>query len=381
MTDRRGHAGAAGAAAAPPPRRRTTRWPATPTCSPHPALADAVAARLPHRQHRRGAAGRAIGRRAALPGRGLQDQLAGRLRRRAADRSATTRPPRLAEAMMDAHYPLQALLYAVAVHRMLRWRQPGYDPEPHLGGVLYLFVRGMAGPDTPRVDGVPCGVFSWRPPAALVTELSDLLDGGRRDRDAEPTTLARHERRDRWPHGAPGLLGGVQRGRRARAGRRAHREAVGRIGREPDERVLLALALTVRALRNGLGLHRPATGATPPSSTRRRQSVDVAGLPWPEPDALAGGLRGQPAGRRRAPTRPAAGRCGWPTACSTSSATGSRRSRSASQLQRRFDRRAARGRRRRGWRPAWTGCSRRPAWPPASPTGSGSPQRSARSAG
>ncbi len=86
-------------------------------------------------------------------------------------------PPRLVEAMLAAHYPLQALLYGVAVHRLLRWRQPGYDPATHLGGVLYLFVRGMAGPDTPQVDGVPCGVFSWRPAAALVTELSDLLDG------------------------------------------------------------------------------------------------------------------------------------------------------------------------------------------------------------
>jgi exodeoxyribonuclease V beta subunit len=86
-------------------------------------------------------------------------------------------PARMAEAMMGAHYPLQALLYAVAVHRMLRWRQPDYDPAVHLGGVLYLFVRGMAGPDTPRVDGVPCGVFGWRPPASLVVELSALLDG------------------------------------------------------------------------------------------------------------------------------------------------------------------------------------------------------------
>ncbi len=89
-------------------------------------------------------------------------------------------PPRLVAAMLHAHYPLQALLYAVALHRMLRWRQPGYDPERHLGGVLYLFVRGMAGPDTPAVGGVPYGVFSWRPPAVLVTELSDLLDRGPR---------------------------------------------------------------------------------------------------------------------------------------------------------------------------------------------------------
>jgi exodeoxyribonuclease V beta subunit len=88
-------------------------------------------------------------------------------------------PARMAEAMLRAHYPLQALLYSVAVHRLLRWRQPGYEPARHLGGVLYLFLRGMAGPLTPVVDEVACGVFSWRPPAALVSELSDLLDGGR----------------------------------------------------------------------------------------------------------------------------------------------------------------------------------------------------------
>jgi exodeoxyribonuclease V beta subunit len=90
------------------------------------------------------------------------------------------RPDALAEAMRDAHYPLQALLYSVALHRYLRWRQPGYDPAVHLGGVLYLFLRGMCGPDTPVVDGVPCGVFSWAPPAALVRDLSDLLHGGAR---------------------------------------------------------------------------------------------------------------------------------------------------------------------------------------------------------
>ncbi len=86
-------------------------------------------------------------------------------------------PARMAVAMMSAHYPLQALLYAVAVHRMLSWRQPNYDPAVHLGGILYLFVRGMAGPETPRVDGMPCGVFGWHPPAQLVVDLSALLGG------------------------------------------------------------------------------------------------------------------------------------------------------------------------------------------------------------
>jgi exodeoxyribonuclease V beta subunit len=84
----------------------------------------------------------------------------------------------LATAMLHSRYPLQALLYSVVVHRYLRWRLSDYDPERHLAGVLYLYLRGMCGPQTPLVDGHPAGVFSWRPPAQLVTDLSDLLDGG-----------------------------------------------------------------------------------------------------------------------------------------------------------------------------------------------------------
>ncbi len=89
------------------------------------------------------------------------------------------RPEVLRAAMTHSDYPLQALLYAVVLHRFLRWRQPGYSPEEHLGGVLYLYLRGMCGPETPLVDGHPCGVFAWRPPAALVEAISDLLDGSR----------------------------------------------------------------------------------------------------------------------------------------------------------------------------------------------------------
>jgi exodeoxyribonuclease V beta subunit len=87
------------------------------------------------------------------------------------------RPSVLAEAMGHSDYPLQALLYTVVLHRYLRWRLPGYDPAEHLGGVLYLYLRGMCGPETPRVDGMPCGVFSWQPPVGLVEDLSALLDG------------------------------------------------------------------------------------------------------------------------------------------------------------------------------------------------------------
>lgn len=88
------------------------------------------------------------------------------------------RPTALAAAMQRAHHPLQALFYLVALHRYLRWRVAGYDPDHHIAGVAYAFLRGMSGPDTPRVDGQPCGVFAWVPPPGLVAGLSGLLDTG-----------------------------------------------------------------------------------------------------------------------------------------------------------------------------------------------------------
>ena len=82
------------------------------------------------------------------------------------------RPDALAAEMLRGHYGLQALLYTVALHRYLRWRLAGYDPDRHLAGVLYLFVRGMTGPQS------PAGVFAWQPSGELVTALSDVLDTG-----------------------------------------------------------------------------------------------------------------------------------------------------------------------------------------------------------
>ena len=101
------------------------------------------------------------------------------------------RPAALDAVMAGSDYPLQALLYCVALHRFLRWRQPDYDPAVHIGGVLYLFVRGMCGPETPLVDGKPCGVFGWQPPAALVSALSDLLDGDDAGSASRPAAAGR----------------------------------------------------------------------------------------------------------------------------------------------------------------------------------------------
>lgn len=92
-------------------------------------------------------------------------------------------PARLVAAMEEHHYPLQALVYGTAVWRMLRWRlgprkPSNWDPGECLAGVVYGFVRGMKGSDTP-VDaaGGRYGVFTWQPPAAIWRRLSDLLAG------------------------------------------------------------------------------------------------------------------------------------------------------------------------------------------------------------
>jgi exodeoxyribonuclease V beta subunit len=86
------------------------------------------------------------------------------------------RPEALRAEMERHHYALQGLLYAVALHRFLRWRVPAYDADLHLAGIAYLFVRGMTGAGWGGGGEGP-GVFGWRPPAGFVAELSDVLDG------------------------------------------------------------------------------------------------------------------------------------------------------------------------------------------------------------
>ena len=81
-------------------------------------------------------------------------------------------PDRLATAMADNDYHLQAHLYVVAVDHWLKRRMRGYDYERNFGGVLYLFARGMSPAHAPGT-----GVFFDRPGAALVGALSEVLHG------------------------------------------------------------------------------------------------------------------------------------------------------------------------------------------------------------
>ncbi|MEN9485264.1 MAG: hypothetical protein RJB37_3144, partial [Pseudomonadota bacterium] len=82
-------------------------------------------------------------------------------------------------AMLAHRYDLQAALYLLALHRLLRQRLGAdYDPAQHLGGAVYLFLRGVRGPQA------GCVVV----PAPLV--LLDALEACLDDETTEPDAVA-----------------------------------------------------------------------------------------------------------------------------------------------------------------------------------------------
>jgi len=77
----------------------------------------------------------------------------------------------LNNAMISHDYPLQYLIYTLALHRYLKIRLPDYDPEQHLGGSYYLFIRGM------KADWGQSGIFYDKPELTVLNALDSCLQG------------------------------------------------------------------------------------------------------------------------------------------------------------------------------------------------------------
>lgn len=77
------------------------------------------------------------------------------------------------DSMTEAGYWLQAALYMVALHRYLKVRLPAYQPQQHLGGAVYLYLRGMQA-GTPS-NSENYGVLHWQPDMQLIMELDVVL--------------------------------------------------------------------------------------------------------------------------------------------------------------------------------------------------------------
>ncbi|HRD91145.1 MAG TPA: PD-(D/E)XK nuclease family protein, partial [Accumulibacter sp.] len=70
-------------------------------------------------------------------------------------------------AILHSRYELQYALYLFAVHRLLKLRLADYDYDRHVGGAVYLFLRGSQSPGR--------GVHHERPPRVLIEALDALF--------------------------------------------------------------------------------------------------------------------------------------------------------------------------------------------------------------
>ena len=69
----------------------------------------------------------------------------------------------LQSAILAHRYDVQYTLYLLALHRLLKSRLPDYDYDQHIGGALYLFLRG--------IDQPGAGLFADKPPRELIEAL------------------------------------------------------------------------------------------------------------------------------------------------------------------------------------------------------------------
>jgi len=71
--------------------------------------------------------------------------------------------------MLTHRYDVQAVLYLLALHRLLKSRLKGYDFDQHIGGGLYLFLRGVDQPGN--------GLLHLSPPRGLIESLDAAFAG------------------------------------------------------------------------------------------------------------------------------------------------------------------------------------------------------------
>ena len=87
-------------------------------------------------------------------------------------RDADYTPAAMEAAMLEHRYDVQAALYLLALHRLLRARLgAAYAPARQLHGAVYLFLRG--------VGGAGGGGWHLAPPLALIEALDALVGAGR----------------------------------------------------------------------------------------------------------------------------------------------------------------------------------------------------------
>ncbi|MFW6341358.1 MAG: PD-(D/E)XK nuclease family protein, partial [Wenzhouxiangella sp.] len=89
------------------------------------------------------------------------------------DRPEDYRCEAIRASVLAKRYDLQLAIYTLALHRLLQSRLADYDYQRHVGGAVYVYLRGHASPGG--------GVFHYCPDQALIEALDRLFAGRERD--------------------------------------------------------------------------------------------------------------------------------------------------------------------------------------------------------
>jgi exodeoxyribonuclease V beta subunit len=73
----------------------------------------------------------------------------------------------ITQSMLSHRYEVQYTLYVLALHRLLKSRLPNYNYEQHVGGAIYLYLRG--------IDQLGQGVYVNKPPYDLIRQLDEAF--------------------------------------------------------------------------------------------------------------------------------------------------------------------------------------------------------------
>jgi exodeoxyribonuclease V beta subunit len=87
-------------------------------------------------------------------------------------------PEHLQRALLAHRYDVQYALYLLALHRLLKARLPDYNYDQHMGGALYVFLRG--------IDQPGAGLHAECPPKALIDALDAAFSGALLAHEATP---------------------------------------------------------------------------------------------------------------------------------------------------------------------------------------------------
>lgn len=80
--------------------------------------------------------------------------------------------------MVNHHYYIQYILYTLALHRYLKCHKPDYDYDTDVGGIAYLYLRGMKSADNGNAYR-GYGIYSNRITSQYIEKLDALFAGTR----------------------------------------------------------------------------------------------------------------------------------------------------------------------------------------------------------